>query len=403
MGLELAPLRIPLHRRLETFAVFQWWFCFMFQGLLSILVSAYILFFTSYYWIILLLIAWIYYDRHTPVRGGRPSNWIRRWRIWVHMRNYFPINLIKTADLDPKNNYMMGSHPHGVMSMGSVVSFGSEACGFSEKFPGMRPALLTLGGWFYFPLVRDYVMSSGMCDCSRESIDYLLGENGKGNAVVLVVGGAIESFCMCDCSRESIDYLLGENGKGNAVVLVCDFNPCTGMCDCSRESIDYLLGENGKGNAVVLVVGGAIESLEAHPHAYKLYLNRRRGFIAKAMEHGAHLVPVYSFGETEIYEQISNPEGSFLRRFQGMLTKLIGFAPPLYHGRGIFNYSVGFLPYRKNINTIVGEPIPVEKNPNPTSEEIQALQQKYKDALIKLFEDNKAKYGVEADRRLSII
>ncbi|XP_030837558.1 2-acylglycerol O-acyltransferase 2-A [Strongylocentrotus purpuratus] len=336
MGLELAPLRIPLHRRLETFAVFQWWFCFMFQGLLSILVSAYILFFTSYYWIILLLIAWIYYDRHTPVRGGRPSNWIRRWRIWVHMRNYFPINLIKTADLDPKNNYMMGSHPHGVMSMGSVVSFGSEACGFSEKFPGMRPALLTLGGWFYFPLVRDYVMSSG-------------------------------------------------------------------MCDCSRESIDYLLGENGKGNAVVLVVGGAIESLEAHPHAYKLYLNRRRGFIAKAMEHGAHLVPVYSFGETEIYEQISNPEGSFLRRFQGMLTKLIGFAPPLYHGRGIFNYSVGFLPYRKNINTIVGEPIPVEKNPNPTSEEIQALQQKYKDALIKLFEDNKAKYGVEADRRLSII
>ncbi|XP_030837553.1 2-acylglycerol O-acyltransferase 2-A [Strongylocentrotus purpuratus] len=336
MGLELAPLRIPLHRRLETLAVFQWWLCFMFQGLLSILVSFYLLFFTSYYWIPLLLIAWIYYDRHTPLRGGRPSNWMRRWRVWVHMRNYFPINLIKTADLDPKNNYLMGFHPHGVMSMGSFVNFGTEACGFSEKFPGMRSTLLTLGGWFYFPLARDYILSSG-------------------------------------------------------------------MCDCSRESIDYLLGENGKGNAVVLVVGGAIESLEAHPHANKLYLNRRRGFIIKAMEHGAHLVPVYSFGETDIYEQIANPEGSFLRRFQGMLTKLFGFAPPLYHGRGIFNYSVGFMPYRKNINTIVGEPIPVEKNPNPTSDEIQALHNKYKDALISLFEDNKAKYGVEADRRLSII
>ncbi|XP_041482471.1 2-acylglycerol O-acyltransferase 2-A-like [Lytechinus variegatus] len=336
MGLELAPLRIPFHRRLETFAVLQWWFCFMFLGILSTVISLYLLLFTSYYWLVLLLAGWIFYDRHTPCRGGRRSDWIRRWRLWVHMRNYFPINLIKTAELDPEKNYLMGFHPHGIMSMGAFVSFGTEACGFSEKFPAMRPLLLTLGGWFNFPLARDYIMSAG-------------------------------------------------------------------MCDCSRESLDYLLSDSGKGNAVVLVVGGAIESLEAHPHAHRLYLNRRRGFIVKAMEHGAHLVPIYSFGETDVYEQMANPEGSFLRWLQAKLTKWIGFAPPLYHGRGIFNYSVGFMPFRKPINTIVGEPIPVEKNPTPTSEEIQALHEKYKAALIKLFDDNKSKYGVEADRRLSII
>lgn len=335
MGLELAPLKIPLHRRLETFAVLQWWFCFMFLGAISIIFSLYVFFFTRYYWLTVLLLAWIYYDRLTPLRGGRRSNWVRRWKLWVHMRNYFPVNLIKTADLDPKHNYLLGFHPHGIMSMGAFVNFGTEACGFSEKFPGILPTLLTLGGWFYFPLGRDYILMAG-------------------------------------------------------------------LCDCGSESLDYLLGQNGLGNAVVLVVGGAIESLEAHPQAHRLNLNRRRGFIIKAMKHGAHLVPVYSFGETDVYEQIANPEGSFLRRLQGKLTKWIGFAPPLYHGRGIFNYSVGFMPYRKTINTIIGEPIPVEKNPNPTAEEIQELHKKYKDALIKLFEENKSKYGVEADRQLSI-
>ena len=66
----------------------------------------------------------------------------------------------------------------------------------------------------------------------------------------------------------------------------------------------------------------------------------------------AYLVPVYSFGETDIFEQVSNPEGSVLRTLQTKLTKWVGFAPPMFHGRGIFNYSVGFLPYRKPISTV---------------------------------------------------
>ena len=66
----------------------------------------------------------------------------------------------------------------------------------------------------------------------------------------------------------------------------------------------------------------------------------------------ASLVPVYSFGETDVYEQVPNPDGSSLRRLQNWLTKMIGFAPPVFHGRGIFNYSVGLLPYRKPIYTV---------------------------------------------------
>ncbi|XP_038050284.1 2-acylglycerol O-acyltransferase 2-A-like [Patiria miniata] len=336
MALEFAPLNIPFHRRLETLAVIQWWFTFLFLGLTSCIIFAYLFLFTSYYWVTLLAILWVIYDHKTPSRGGRRSGWLRRWKIWVHMRNFFPIQLVKTADLDPKKNYLLGFHPHGIMGVGAFVNFSTEATGFSERYTGITPYLLTLSGWFNFPVTRDYIMMSG-------------------------------------------------------------------LCDVSRDSIDYLLGQSGPGNAVIIVVGGATESLEAHPHNYAIYLTKRKGFIKKAIQHGACLVPVYSFGETDIFEQVANPEGSFLRNLQTRLTKMIGFAPPMFHGRGIFNYSVGFLPYRRPIYTVVGKPIPVEKSPTPSQEEIDKVHQMYIDSLKELFEENKTKYGVEPHEKLVII
>ena len=64
------------------------------------------------------------------------------------------------------------------------------------------------------------------------------------------------------------------------------------------------------------------------------------------------LVPVYSFGENDLFSQISNPKGSWLRHFQTKFMKAISFAPVLFHGRGIFQYNFGFLPYRHPVTTI---------------------------------------------------
>jgi len=42
---------------------------------------------------------------------------------------------------------------------------------------------------------REYVsMHLGFCSCTKRSIEYLLTRNGRGNAVVLVVGGAYEAL-----------------------------------------------------------------------------------------------------------------------------------------------------------------------------------------------------------------
>ena len=66
----------------------------------------------------------------------------------------------------------------------------------------------------------------------------------------------------------------------------------------------------------------------------------------------ASLVPVFSFGENDLYYQANNPQGSLLRRFQEFFKEHIGFSPPLFYGRGIFNYTFGLLPLRKPIHTI---------------------------------------------------
>lgn len=71
------------------------------------------------------------------------------------------LQLIKTHNLLPSRNYIFGYHPHGVLCFGAFCNFGTEATGFSKKFPGIKPSLATLAGNFRMPVLRDYLMSGG--------------------------------------------------------------------------------------------------------------------------------------------------------------------------------------------------------------------------------------------------
>lgn len=67
----------------------------------------------------------------------------------------------------------------------------------------------------------------------------------------------------------------------------------------------------------------------------------------------ADLVPVYSFGENEVYKQVIFEEGSWGRWVQKKFQKHIGFAPCIFHGRGLFSSTTwGLLPYSKPITTV---------------------------------------------------
>jgi 2-acylglycerol O-acyltransferase 2 len=122
-----------------------------------------------------------------------------------------------------------------------------------------------------------------------------------------------------------------------------------GFIDASRESIANALEDD---LSVMIVIGGAQETLHAKPGVVELVLKKRTGFVRLALEHGANLVPVFHFGENELYGQVSHP---VLRRLQDWATRLLGFTLPVIRGRGIFQYDYGILPRRVELNTVVGK------------------------------------------------
>ncbi|XP_008047622.1 2-acylglycerol O-acyltransferase 3 [Carlito syrichta] len=198
MGVSAAPRpsatsKTPQKQQLEAVGACQYVLTLLFMGsFFSLLV--FFLLFTSLWSFSVLYLVWLYVDWDTPERGGRRSAWVRNWAVWKHLRDYYPIELVKTAELPPDRNYVLGAHPHGVMSTGIFCNFGTESNGFSQKFPGLRPSIAVLAGLFHIPVYRDYVMSSGACPVSRRSLDFILSQPRLGQAVVIVVGGAQEAL-----------------------------------------------------------------------------------------------------------------------------------------------------------------------------------------------------------------
>ena len=58
-----------------------------------------------------------------------------------------------------------------------------------------------------------------------------------------------------------------------------------GVCSVTKRSCERIL-RKGPGNAITIVVGGAAESLNAHPGTSDLILKKRLGFIKIAIREG---------------------------------------------------------------------------------------------------------------------
>ncbi|KAJ0004407.1 hypothetical protein NQD34_010621 [Periophthalmus magnuspinnatus] len=315
---------------LEAVSVLQWVLTFLFLGLSCTILSIFLMF-TSLWPLSALSFMWLVMDWHTPEKGGRGTMFVRKWKVWEHFRDFFPIKLKKTAELSPSKNYILGCHPHGIMSAGAFSCFSTESCGFTELYPGMRSRLAILAGLFRIPLLREYIM-------------------------------------------------------------------CAGLYPVSKASLTHLLSKSGKGNAVVIIIGGAAESLASSPGANTVVIKQRKGFVKVALEFGADLVPVYSFGENELFQQVIFTEGSIGRKLQDLFKKVMGFAPCLFVGE-----KFAFLPYRRPVTTVVGSPISVPKCMSPTDDEVDHYHKLYMEGLTKLFHEHKVSCGLSENHKLLLI
>ncbi len=139
------------------------------------------------------------------------------------------------------------------------------------------------------------------------------------------------------------------------------------------------------GRGITIIIGGAAESLDAQPYSLRLVLKRRKGFVKMAIRTGADLVPVLGFGENDLYEQFQPEQHPNIHKFQLLVKKLLGFTIPLFHARGIFNYDVGLMPYRRSLNIVVGRPIKVMQNSKPEQEEIDRVHEEYVQELERIW------------------
>ncbi|KAB1272849.1 Diacylglycerol O-acyltransferase 2 [Camelus dromedarius] len=308
--------RSQVEKQLQVISVLQWVLSFLVLGVTCSILLVYT--FCTDCWLISVL-----YFTCTPLLASSSDP-------------RSSLQLVKTHNLLTTRNYIFGYHPHGIMGLGAFCNFSTEATEVSKKFPGIRPYLATLAGNFRIPVLREYLMSGGICPVNRDTIDYLLSKNGSGNAIIIVVGGAAES-------------LSSMPGK-NAVTL-----------------------------------------------------RNRKGFVKLALRHGADLVPIYSFGENEVYKQVIFEEGSWGRWVQKKFQKYIGFAPCIFHGRGLFSSDTwGLVPYSKPITTVVGEPITIPKLEHPTQQDIDLYHAMYMEALVKLFDQHKTKFGLQETEVLEV-
>jgi hypothetical protein len=278
---------------------------------------------------------------HTNGTLSSRSNWLRRQKIWSLFASYFPARLHRTTELPPTRKYIFGYHPHGIISHGAFAAFATEALGFSQLFPGITNTLLTLDNNFRVPFYRDYLLRLGICSVSRESCENLLSKGGPNN--------------------------------------------------------------EGMGRGITIVVGGARESLETQPGTLRLVLDSRKGFIKLAIRTGADLVPVLGFGENDIYEQVSPQDHPLIHKMQLAVKKVMGFTVPLFHARGIFNYDVGIMPYRRPMNIVVGRPVKVMKQDRPTNEYVQQIHEQYVRELVWIWDSFKDTFAKERIGEMEII
>lgn len=278
---------------------------------------------------------WIYFvDLKTFSRGGRRVEFIRNNVFFRYMRDYYPVSLVKTAELDRARNYVFCYHPHGAISDGLAVSFGSEALEFSKTFPGIVPYIGAHSFMGWSPIFREIAMALG-------------------------------------------------------------------IINVSYDSCKFVLSQQGPGHSVAIVIGGSSEVLNMFPGSYILTLERRRGFVKLALETGSPLVPVFGFGQNEVFDK--QPKVSFLQNYKPGRSKwekwtkiFLKAVMQVMFGR------FGIMPYPRPITVVVGSPVPVEKVENPSEQQISKLHSEYKEKLTELFDKHRDACGVPRDIELLI-
>jgi hypothetical protein len=192
----------------ELFNLFSVWWCFTHTlasmvGIPVVIILGFIIQPQITLYILVPYLAWYMYDKNSSVIG-KPNNSFRPFRhawYWQGFRNYSKSKLIKTCDLDPTQNYILGFHPHGLLGSSVFINIHCNP-EFEKAFPGLESSIATLpanvnySNKFKVPFWRDYIIAMNINSCEREGITHRLLNGKKGKVLILVIGGGEEFVYM---------------------------------------------------------------------------------------------------------------------------------------------------------------------------------------------------------------
>jgi len=98
-----------------------------------------------------------------------------------------------------------------------------------------------------------------------------------------------------------------------------------------------------------------------------------------------------------------NEKGTTIYAVQRKFQSLFGFTLPMFHGRGLLNYNLGLMPYRRRIVAVIGKPIHVEKCRQPNIDEVMRVQKMYIEELTRIWNTYKDEFAKARLRELNII
>jgi len=264
---------------------------------------------------------------------------------WEPFRKMMPINIVKLTpnEFQPPRKFMFCYHPHGVLFLGAAT-VGNN---FDKIFPGLNAYHLMSSVCFLCPIFRQYCIWNGCIPATKECANTAVNEHGVS---LSVIPGGLAEMLQADATPRHLLEFEQE------------------ACINSNPNDD----------------GGEKKT-------YVLYLKSRKGFVKLAIQFGLDLVPIFTFGEIETYRQIR-----WGLKWRLRLSRFLTIPITWIWGQYFL------LPFKKELNLVVGAPLAVEREENPSVERVEQVHKQYIEALCKMFEENKAKYGC-ADARLIIM
>ena len=163
-----------------------------------------------------------------------------------------------------------------------------------------------------------------------------------------------------------------------------------GLADARRASARRLLA---RGESLLIVPGGVRETAllrrdaPGGPAVSRVWLSDRRGFVRLALEHRAHLVPAYAFGQDGAFGFRLPWDGLLMteKRYVALARRL-GFAPILFWGR--FG-PLPAVPFKRPMHVVVGEPVDVPAYDEVTHELVELVRKRFVSSLVALFDRHK--------------